>query len=170
MKKFSFNFVKMNGEEIEVYIKGFSNYFFIVSRNFYIESKSRESVILIMNTIMPDWRISPNEEIFFKYFSDCNLEFWKDAFTNKMLDDYSCLNHLSPNVRKAVFSIICICNNSFTCYNRKYYSRYLTNCLELFEFYNFMVNIPEELKFKEDEDPDEYFDSLCDKYLGGSYI
>lgn len=80
------------------------------------------------------------------------------------------MNDLSPNVKKAIFSLICKCNGTFVNYNKTYYSKYLTNCLEVFEFYKFISNIPEELKYTEEEDSEECFDSLCDKYLGGTYI
>lgn len=95
-----------------------------------------------------------------------------DYFTTTRLDNYSCLDHLSENVKKAVYLLICMANKLFPYINHgspRYYS-YLQSLNDIEEFADFMNNIPEELEGTEIVYNKEYFEKLFDKNFGVTYI
>lgn len=95
-----------------------------------------------------------------------------EYFTELILEDYSCLNHLSENVKKSVYLLICMANKSFPYIDHeslRYYS-YLQSLDDIEEFADFMNNIPEELKSTEIVYDKKYFEKMFNERFGGTFI
>lgn len=132
-----------------------------------------EDSIDFLNRKIPNWRSIYDKPQILKRlinFLPCLFSGIR-LFTSKILDDYSILNYLSINVKKAVFMFICVDNGSFIVQESSYgYIKYLETIDDYHEFMLFMNNIPVELRYSYDEENNSVFEGLFEKYFNGSYI
>lgn len=112
-----------------------------------IKYYTTEETIEQLDNICSDWRTSFKTERFIKCLNTLTIDEdqFNKIFNGLVLDDYSFLGHLSENVKKAIYHILCNNNGTIKCYRSNFYLKYLKNIDDLYEFYGFFTYIPKQL-------------------------